>query len=35
MRQSNFEMVEKKLAKKKAELQEVRETRQKLLDKEK
>ena len=35
MRQINFEMIEKKLAKKNAELQEVRETRQKLLDKEK
>ena len=35
MRKINFEMVEKKLAKKNAELQEVRETRQKLLDKEK
>ena len=35
MRQFNFEMIEKKLAKKNAELQEVRETRQKLLDKEK
>ena len=35
MRQNNFEMIEKKLAKKNAELQEVRETRQKLLDKEK
>ena len=34
MRQINFEMIEKKLAKKNAELQEVRETRQKLLDKE-
>ena len=32
--QNNFEMIEKKLAKKNAELQEVRETRQKLLDKE-
>ena len=35
MRQINFEMIEKKLAKKNAELQEVRKTRQKLLDKEK
>ena len=35
MKQNNFEMIEKKLAKKNAELQEVRETRQKLLDKEK
>ena len=35
MRQINFEMIDKKLAKKNAELQEVRETRQKLLDKEK
>ena len=35
MRQINFEMIEKKLAKKNAELQEVRETRQKLFDKEK
>ena len=35
MRHINFEMIEKKLAKKTAELQEVRETRQKLLDKEK
>ena len=35
MRQISFEMIDKKLAKKNAELQEVRETRQKLLDKEK
>ena len=35
MRQNNFEMIEKKLAKKNAELQEVRETRKKLEDKEK
>jgi len=35
MRQFNFEMIEKKLAKKNAELQEVRETRKKLFDKEK
>ena len=35
MRQVNFEMIEKKLAKKNAELQEIRETRQKLSDKEK
>ena len=35
MRQVNFEMIEKKLAKKNAELQEVREARQKLADKEK
>lgn len=35
MRQVNFEMIDKKLAKKNAELQEVRETRQKLADKEK
>ena len=35
MRQTNFELLDKKLAKKNAELQEVRETRQKLLDKEK
>lgn len=35
MKQINFEMIDKKLAKKNAEFQEVRETRQKLLDKEK
>lgn len=35
MRQTNFEMIDKKLAKKNAELQEIRETRQKLADKEK
>ena len=35
MRQTNFELLDKKLAKKNAELQEVRETRKKLEDKEK
>ena len=35
MRQINFEVIDKKLAKKNAELQEVRETRKKLEDKEK
>ena len=35
MRQINFKMIDKKLAKKNAELQEIRETRQKLADKEK
>ena len=34
MRQTNFELLDKKLAKKNAELQEVRETRKKLEDKE-
>ena len=35
MKQLNFQMIDKKLAKKNAELQELRETRQKLADKEK
>lgn len=35
MRQTNFEVIDKKLAKKNSELQEVRETRKKLEDKEK
>ena len=35
MRQQNFELLDRKLAKKNAELQEVRETRKKLEDKEK
>ncbi len=35
MRQTNFQMIDKKLAKKNAELQEICETRQKLADKEK
>jgi hypothetical protein len=35
MRQINFEMIDRKLAKKNAELQEVRELRKKLADKEK
>ena len=35
MRQTNFELLDKKLAKKNDELQEVRETRKKLEDKEK
>ena len=35
MRQTNFQTIDNKLAKKNAELQEIRETRQKLADKEK